>query len=94
MIFGVQKSNLKKSLIGGPVIDCFEPIFGFLMQFGFSQPSGRSEADHDLLRQKVRQRISVIPENWHFNSSFVLKTLLRFFEELFDVIIDDPFLTL
>ena len=27
-----------------------------------------------LLCQKVRQRISVIPENWHFNSRFVLKT--------------------
>ena len=24
--------------------------------------------------KKVRQRISVIPENWHFNSRFVLKT--------------------
>ena len=27
-----------------------------------------------LLRQKVRQGISVIPENWHFYSRFVLKT--------------------
>ena len=63
-----------------------------------------SKTDHHLLRQKVRQRISVIPENWHFNSRFVLKTaktpvqclfsLLRFFDKLFDVIIDDPFLTL
>ena len=32
-----------------------------------------SKIDHHLLRQKVRQRISVIPENWHFNSRFVLK---------------------
>ena len=50
------------------------------------------------------QKISVIVENWHFNSRFVLKTtktpvqclfsLLRFFDELFDVIIDDPFLML
>ena len=44
---------------GGTGIDCFEPIFGFLMQFWFlkhrsdtwdpkimfSQPSGRSEVD-------------------------------------------------
>ena len=45
----------------------------------------------------------MFPENWHFNSRYVLKTtkipvfffsLLRFFEELFDVINDDPFLTL
>ena len=27
-----------------------------------------SKMDHHLLRQKIRQRISVIPENWHFNS--------------------------
>ena len=61
-----------------------------------------SKTDRQLLRQKVRQRISVIPENWHFNSCFVLKTtktpevfsLLRFFDGLFDVIIDNPFLTL
>ena len=33
MIFGTKKSNLKKSLRGGTVIDCFEPILGFLMQF-------------------------------------------------------------
>ena len=33
-----------------------------------------SKTDRHLLRQKVRQRISVIPENWHFNSRFVLKT--------------------
>ena len=39
------------------------------------------------------------PENWHFRSRFVLKTtktleLLRIFDELFDVINGDPFLTL
>ena len=33
-----------------------------------------SKTDHHLLRQKVHQRISVIPENWRFNSHFVLKT--------------------
>ena len=33
-----------------------------------------SKTDRHLLYQKVRQRISVIPENWHFNSRFVLKT--------------------
>ena len=27
-----------------------------------------------FIMSKVRQRISVIPENWHFNSRFVLKT--------------------
>ena len=56
MIFGAEKSNLKKSLLGGTGIDCFEPIFGFLIQFCFqkhmshtwdpkvmfSAPSGRS----------------------------------------------------
>ena len=39
---------------------------------------------------------TMFSENWHFNSRFVLKTtktpvffsLLRFFDELFDVIID------
>ena len=46
----------------------------------------------------------MFPENWHFNSRFVLKTtktpvqclfsLLRFFDELFDVINDGLFLTL
>ena len=35
MIFGSKKSNLKKLLTGGPEIDLFEPIFGFLMQFWF-----------------------------------------------------------
>ena len=34
--------------------------------------------DRQLLHQKVRQRILVMktntPENWHFNSRFVLKT--------------------
>ena len=33
-----------------------------------------SKMDRHLLWQNVRQRISVIPENWHFNSRFVLKT--------------------
>ena len=33
-----------------------------------------SKMDRQLLRQKIRQRISVIPENWRFNSRFVLKT--------------------
>ena len=33
-----------------------------------------SKMDSQLLRQKVRQIISVIPENWHFNSSFVSET--------------------
>ena len=33
-----------------------------------------SKMNRQLLRQKIRQRISVIPENWHFNSRFVLKT--------------------
>ena len=33
-----------------------------------------SKTDHHLLRQKVNQRISVIPENCHFNSRFVSKT--------------------
>ena len=47
-----------------------------------------SKTDCQLLRQKVRLRISVIPENWHFNSRSVLKTtLLRFI----DIINDDPF---
>jgi hypothetical protein len=64
-----------------------------------------SKMDRHLLRLKFCQRISVIPENRHFNSRFVLKTtkspvfacllsLLRFFDELFDVINDNPFLTL
>ena len=62
-----------------------------------------SSTDRHFLLQKVRPRISVIPENWHFNSHFVLKTektpvfffsVLRFFDELFDVINDNPFLTL
>ena len=61
-----------------------------------------SKMDCHSLRQKVCQRISVIPENWHFYSCFVLKTtknhclfsLLRFFDKLFDVINNDPFFTL
>ena len=59
--------------------------------------------DRHLLRQKVHQRISVIPENWHFNSRFVLNTTKTpvfvfitdiFFDKLFDAINDNPFLTL
>ena len=33
-----------------------------------------SKMDRHLLRQIFCQRISVIPENWHFNPHFVLKT--------------------
>ena len=62
--------------------------------------------DCQLLRKKVRQRISVMKTN---NGVFVVfKTkhelkcqfsgntspLLRFIDEIFDIIIDDPFLTL
>ena len=65
-----------------------------------------SKTDHQSLCQKVRQRISVMKTN---NGVFVVfKTkhelkcqfsgntspLRRFFDELFDVIFDDPFLTL
>ena len=60
--------------------------------------------DRHLFCQKVRLRISVIPENCHFNSRFVLKktktpvqhlfSLLRLFGEIIDVINDDPFLML
>ena len=58
--------------------------------------------DHHLLRQKDHQRISVILENWQFNSSVALKTtktpvfvfITEIFDELFDVINDNPFLTL
>ena len=61
-----------------------------------------SKTDHHLLRQNVRQTISVISENWQFNSRFVLKTtkapvfvfISEIFDELFDVINDDPFLAL
>ena len=64
-----------------------------------------SKMDRHLLRQKVRQRISVMKAN---NGVFVVfkikhelkcqfsgntSPLLRFFDELFDVIFDDPFLT-
>ena len=62
--------------------------------------------DRQLLRKKVRQRISVMKTN---NGVFVVfKTkhelkcqfsgntspLLRFFDERFDIIFDNPFLTL
>ena len=61
-----------------------------------------SKMDHRLLRQKVHQRISGIPENWHFYSRLVLKTtrtvvffeITEFFDKLLDVRNDDPFLTL
>ena len=68
-----------------------------------------SKKDRQLLHQKVRQRISVMKTNTlylcfqrigiliHVLSLFkhhCLFSLLRFFDELFDVIIDDPFLTL
>ena len=53
-----------------------------------------SKMDRQILRQKVRQRISLMktyvhtmfPENWHFRSCFVLKTtktpLLVFITEI------------
>ena len=59
-----------------------------------------SKTDRQLLRQKDRQRISVMKTN---NALFVVfktkrelkcQEILRLFDELFDVIIDDPFLTL
>ena len=33
-----------------------------------------SKTDRQLLCQKACQRISVIPENWHFDTRFVMKT--------------------
>ena len=68
-----------------------------------------SKKDRLLLHQKVRQRISVMKTNnaifvvfktkhelkCQFSGNIVcLFSILRFFDELFDVIIDDPFLTL
>ena len=69
-----------------------------------------SKTDRQLLRQKVRQRISVLKTNtgvfvvfktkWELKCQFsgnirvCLFSLQRFFDELFDVIIDDAFLTL
>ena len=68
-----------------------------------------SKTDHQLLRLKVSQRISVTKANTgvfvvfktkrelkcQFSENIVcLFSLLRFFDKLFDVIIDDPFLTL
>ena len=32
------------------------------------------QSNSHSLRQKIRQRLSVIPENWHFNIGFVLVT--------------------
>ena len=54
-----------------------------------------------FITSKVRQKISVIPGNWHFNSHVVLETsktpvfdfIALFFNKLFDVINDHPFLT-
>ena len=66
-----------------------------------------SKTDRHLLRQKVRQRISVMKTNTGvfvvFKTKRELKcqisgnivclfSLLRFFDEYFDVINDDPFL--
>ena len=61
-----------------------------------------SKTDHHLLRQNFCQRNSVILENSHFNSLLYwrqqkqqcLFSLLRFYDKLFDVINNDPFLTL
>jgi len=52
--------------------------------------------------QLWKQTLSILPdflENWHFISHFVWKStktleLLRIFDELFDVINGEPFLTL
>ena len=63
-----------------------------------------SKTDRQLFRQKVCQRISVMKTNTGvfdvFKTKHELKhrvclfSLLRFYDELFDVISDDPFLTL
>ena len=65
-----------------------------------------SKTDRQLLRQRVRQRISVMKTNnvvfVVFKTKHELKCqfsgntspLLRFFDKLFDVIIEDPFLML
>ena len=65
--------------------------------------------DRHLFHQKVRQRISVMKTNTGVFVVFKIKhklkcqfsghivclfSLLRFFDELFDIINDDPFLTL
>ena len=65
--------------------------------------------DHQSLRQKVCQRISVMKTNngvyvvfkaqrdlkCQFSGNRVcMFSLLRFFDKLFDIIIDDPILTL
>ena len=57
----------------------------FDLHTGYKQKNGKklthkrsifttSKMDRQLLCQKVRERISVIPENWHFNSCFVMRT--------------------
>ena len=68
-----------------------------------------SKTDRHLSRQKVSQRISVMKPNTgvfvvfkakcelkcQFSGNIVcLFSLLRFFDELFDIINDDPFSTL
>ena len=66
-----------------------------------------SNMDRQLLRQKVRQKISVIKTNTcvfvvfktkhelkRQNKPFFLFPLLRIFDRIFDVIIDDPYLML
>ena len=68
-----------------------------------------SNTDRHSLGQKVHQRISVIKTNtigferigilihvlsWRQQKHQSFFSLLRFFEELFDEIIDDPFLML
>ena len=51
-----------------------------------------SKTDRQLLHQKVCQRISVF--SWRQQKHQCLFSTLRFFDKLFDVIIDDPFLIL
>ena len=65
-----------------------------------------SKRDRQILRQKNCQRISVMEKcfqrigilihvlSWRQQKRHCLFSLLRFFDELFDVIINDPFLTL
>ena len=48
----------------------FDEFFGEFSRGFFTT----SKSDCHLLRQKIRQRISVMKTNWHFNSISVLKT--------------------
>ena len=72
-------------------------LTGALAQHFYNIKNGSSN-----IMSKNLSNGEVFPENWHFNSCVVLKTtksnclfsLLRFFDKLFDVIIDDPCLTL